>query len=181
MEGRLQLVDDDPGVLDLLNDYFAGQGYDVEVVSSGEAALSAVRAKRPDLVLLDIRMPGSDGVEVLRRLRRPDATLPGVRVTAHEDVALARETLHVGAFDYGAKPFDFIGYRELGAHLRGEIALEAAQAAIQQGTRQYAKRQITWFRRELEVHWLPGFGDDPQTMSAARSLLAPRLGRLVRS
>src|SRR5215471_19970389 len=75
-----------------------------------------------------------------------------------------------------AKPFDFIGYRELGAHLRGEIALEAAQAAIQQGTRQYAKRQITWFRREPDVHWLPGFGDDPQTMSAARSLLAPRLG-----
>ena len=75
-----------------------------------------------------------------------------------------------------AKPFDFIGYRELGAYLRGEIALEAAQAAIQQGTRQYAKRQITWFRREPDVHWLPGFGDDPQTMSAARSLLAPRLG-----
>ena len=75
-----------------------------------------------------------------------------------------------------AKPFDFIGYRELGAHLRGEIAFEAAQAAIQQGTRQYAKRQITWFRREPDVHWLPGFGDDPQTMSAARSLLAPRLG-----
>jgi len=75
-----------------------------------------------------------------------------------------------------AKPFDFIGYRELGAYLRGEIALEAAQAAIQQGTRQYAKRQITWFRREPDVHWLPSFGDDPQTMSAARSLLAPRLG-----
>src|SRR5947208_2963427 len=70
MEGRLLLVDDDPGVLDLLNEYFAGQGYDVEVATSGEVALSAVRAKRPDLVILDIRMPGIDGVEVLRRLRR---------------------------------------------------------------------------------------------------------------
>src|SRR5207249_6329073 len=76
MEGRLLLVDDDPGVLDLLNEYFAGQGYDVEVATSGEVALSAVRAKRPDLVILDIRMPGIDGVEVLRHLRRQDATLP---------------------------------------------------------------------------------------------------------
>jgi DNA-binding response OmpR family regulator len=107
MEGRLLLVDDDPGVLDLLHEYFAGQGYDVELASSGEAALSAVRAKRPDLVLLDIRMPGIDGVEVLRRLRREDGTLPVVMVTANEDVTLARETLNVGAFDYVAKPFDF--------------------------------------------------------------------------
>jgi DNA-binding response OmpR family regulator len=107
MEGRLLLVDDDPGVLDLLNEYFAGQGYDVEVASSGEAALSTVRAKRPDLVILDIRMPGIDGVEVLRRLRREDATLPVIMVTANEDVTLARETLNIGAFDYVAKPFDF--------------------------------------------------------------------------
>ena len=107
MEGRLLLVDDDPGVLDLLNEYFAGQGYDVEVATSGEVALSAVRAKRPDLVILDIRMPGIDGVEVLRRLRRQDATLPVIMVTANEDVTLARETLNIGAFDYVAKPFDF--------------------------------------------------------------------------
>src|SRR5919108_727136 len=90
MEGRLLLVDDDPGVLDLLYEYFAGQGYEVEVASSGEVALSAVRAKRPDLVILDIRMPGMDGVEVLRRLRRQDATLPVIMVTANEDVTRAR-------------------------------------------------------------------------------------------
>jgi len=74
-----------------------------------------------------------------------------------------------------AKPFDFIGYRELGAHLRGEIALAAAKAAIEQSTRQYAKRQPTWFRREPDVGWLRGFGDDPQTRSAAESLVAQRL------
>jgi len=70
-----------------------------------------------------------------------------------------------------SKPFDFIGYRELRAHLRGDLTLEAARAAIQQGTRQYAKRQLTWFRREPNVHWLPGFGDDPQIQSAARRWL----------
>jgi two-component system, response regulator, stage 0 sporulation protein F len=107
MGGRLLLVDDDPAVLDVLSEYFVGQGYKVSVASNGEAALSGVRVHRPDLVLLDIRMDGLDGVEVLRRLRRLDATLPVVMVTANEDVTLARETLTLGAFDYVAKPFDF--------------------------------------------------------------------------
>jgi tRNA dimethylallyltransferase len=59
-----------------------------------------------------------------------------------------------------SKPFDFIGYRELRAVLRGEISLAAARQAIQQATRQYAKRQVTWFRREQGVRWISGFGDD---------------------
>lgn len=70
-----------------------------------------------------------------------------------------------------AKPFQFIGYRELRAHLRAEITLVAAREAIQQGTRQYAKRQITWFRREASVHWLRGFGDDAQIQAQACVLL----------
>lgn len=70
-----------------------------------------------------------------------------------------------------AKPFHFIGYRELRAHLRAEITLVKAREAIQQGTRQYAKRQITWFRREASVHWLRGFGDDPQIQAEADVLL----------
>lgn len=60
----------------------------------------------------------------------------------------------------GAKGFDFIGYRELRGMLKGELALEAALAAIQQATRRYAKRQLTWFRSEKGVQWLVGFGDD---------------------
>jgi tRNA dimethylallyltransferase len=59
-----------------------------------------------------------------------------------------------------AKPFAFIGYRELASVLRGETKLEDAREAIQQATRRYAKRQITWFRREQGVHWLAGFGGD---------------------
>ena len=59
-----------------------------------------------------------------------------------------------------SKPFDFIGYRELRAVLRGEIALEEARGAIQQATRRYAKRQLTWFRKEPGVRWFSGFGDD---------------------
>src|SRR5919204_2861051 len=107
MEGHLLLVDDEPAVRELLQEYFAGQGYKISTAPNGETALAAVRAQRPDLVMLDIRMPGLDGVEVLRRLRRHDTTLPVVMVTANEDVELARELLGMGAFDYVAKPFDF--------------------------------------------------------------------------
>jgi len=59
-----------------------------------------------------------------------------------------------------AKPFDFIGYRELRAVSQGELTLEEARDAIQHATRRYAKRQVTWFRREPGVRWFSGFGDD---------------------
>ena len=74
-----------------------------------------------------------------------------------------------------AKPFNFIGYRELRSHLRGQISLDAAREAIQQGTRQYAKRQLTWFRREAGVQWFAGFGDDPVIQASARGWLAEQL------
>ncbi len=70
-----------------------------------------------------------------------------------------------------AKPFDFIGYRELREVLRGEKNIEEARAAIQQTTRRYAKRQITWFRKEPGVHWLSGFGDEPQVQEEVRKWL----------
>ena len=69
------------------------------------------------------------------------------------------------------KPFDFIGYRELCEVLRGRKALEEARAAIQLATRRYAKRQLTWFRKEHGVHWIAGFGDDPQVQRAAAEWL----------
>jgi tRNA dimethylallyltransferase len=65
-----------------------------------------------------------------------------------------------------AKPFDFIGYRELRAVLREEISPEQAREAIQQATRRYAKRQLTWFRKESAVEWFSGFGDDTATQAA---------------
>jgi tRNA dimethylallyltransferase len=79
--------------------------------------------------------------------------------------------LMVSDLPENAKPFDFIGYRELRAHLRGELTLDQARELIEQGTRQYAKRQRTWFRREAGVHWLPSFGDSAEAQSAARDLL----------
>jgi tRNA dimethylallyltransferase len=89
------------------------------------------------------------------------------RIHARTDAMLERgwmrevQTLLESGLAHHAKPFDFIGYREMRGVLRGEITLEAARAAIQQATRRYAKRQLTWFRKEPGVQWFPGFGDDP--------------------
>ncbi len=76
------------------------------------------------------------------------------------------EALVKSGLNEEVKPFDFIGYRELLAVLRGEIPLEQARERIQQATRRYAKRQVTWFRKEMDVRWFSGFGDDGDLRSA---------------
>jgi tRNA dimethylallyltransferase len=78
---------------------------------------------------------------------------------------------------YGESPraFDSLGYRQARALLRGQISLQTAVAAAQQGHRNYAKRQMTWFRREPDVHWLKGFGDDPAAVAQAENLITEQL------
>jgi len=72
-----------------------------------------------------------------------------------------------------AKPFQFIGYAQIAAYLEGKLSLAAAIAQIQQSTRQFSKRQTTWFRKESGVHWLGGFGNDPRVVDAAIANLIP--------
>lgn len=74
-----------------------------------------------------------------------------------------------------AKPWDFIGYGELRSHLDKTVTLGAAAKATSQATRRYAKRQLTWFRKEPVVHWLPGFGDDPRVAASAERLVSEHL------
>jgi tRNA dimethylallyltransferase len=70
-----------------------------------------------------------------------------------------------------AKPFEFIGYRELRDHVERARPLADAIEAIARATRRYAKRQLTWFRRESDVHWFAGFGDEPATFSSTMDYL----------
>jgi tRNA dimethylallyltransferase len=70
-----------------------------------------------------------------------------------------------------AKPFQFIGYREWREFIEGKIGKEEALERIRQATRRYAKRQITWFRREVGVLWLEGFGDNPEVAASALSVV----------
>jgi len=81
-----------------------------------------------------------------------------------------KNLLAVGASE-DAKPFDFIGYRELRAVLQERISLAEARGAIQQATRRYAKRQLTWFRKEHGVRWFSGFGDEPAVQAEAMNWL----------
>ena len=74
-----------------------------------------------------------------------------------------------------AKPFESLGYKQSLGVLEGRLTAEQAQASTELETRRYAKRQITWFRKEHGVHWLPGFGDEPAVQKTALTLLNPEM------
>lgn len=117
------------------------------------------------------------GWRILKLGLAPERQTLYTRIDARTEAMLANGWLQevTSLLDAGladnAKPFDFIGYHELREVLRGRSTLEAARAAIQQATRRYAKRQITWFRREGGVHWLAGFGDDSRVHKRALAWL----------
>jgi tRNA dimethylallyltransferase len=89
---------------------------------------------------------------------------------------LVEETRNLAA-RYGSSPWPLssLGYKQALEYLRGELSLEQAITAAQQGHRNYAKRQMTWFRREPEVHWIAGFGSEPVVWSAAEELISAKL------
>jgi len=120
---RFLIVDDEPLILDLLRDHFA-PSYRVETVSSGAEALTAVRRERPDIVLLDIRMPRMSGVDVLKEITALDSTIAVIMITALEHVALASEAIERGAASYVLKPFDL---RHLDAVVAETLASRARQ------------------------------------------------------
>lgn len=104
------------------------------------------------------------------------------RIAQRVEVMLARgwlgeiQNLLAQGVPATVKPFEFIGYRELRAHCAGKTSLPEAVQAIERATRHYAKRQITWFRKEPGVEWFEGFGDDPAISSAVLRYLEGRLG-----
>ena len=104
---RILVVDDDPAVTSLLRRGFTYEGYQVDTAASGPDALALARERPPSLVVLDILMPGMDGLEVCRRLRTADSSLPILLLTAKDaptDQILGFDT---GADDYVTKPFAF--------------------------------------------------------------------------
>jgi CheY-like chemotaxis protein len=104
---RILLIDDDPGVIDMLRTFLEASksGYLVDTALSGEAGLAAVAERRPDVVLLDLRMPGLDGLEVIKRIRAIDPSIPVIMVTS-ASYQETSQALKSGAFAYIAKPFE---------------------------------------------------------------------------
>jgi DNA-binding response OmpR family regulator len=105
---KILIVEDDLDVADMLNAYFRVQGYEVFTVNWGEDGVRAATSSRPDLIILDIRLPDIDGYEVARRVRsdRKTDTIPIIFLTEKRDRADRLRGLELGADDYITKPFD---------------------------------------------------------------------------
>lgn len=104
---RILVVDDDPAITTMLRRGLTYEGYQVTVAASGEEALRYAREREPALVVLDIMMPGMDGLAVLERLRAADPDLPVLFLTARDAPADQVTGLQAGADDYVVKPFAF--------------------------------------------------------------------------
>jgi two-component system OmpR family response regulator len=139
---RVLLIDDDARLFELLSGYLGGSGVTLEHAGDGRAGLVALGAGGFDAVLLDVMMPGMDGLEVLRRMR-PATQVPVIMLTARGDEADRVTGLELGADDYVAKPFS---PRELLARLRAVLRrtqpdepparLQAGGVAVDLGTRE---------------------------------------------
>ena len=115
---RILLVEDDPDIVLPLEDDLRLEGYQVEAVGDGETALRRLEEARFDLLLLDVMLPGLDGFDVCRRLRRAGSQLPIVLLTAKAQEAEVVMGLELGADDYVTKPFS---PRELRARLKAVL------------------------------------------------------------
>src|SRR5687767_3175386 len=111
------VVDDEPQIVQLVRDYLERSGFEVVVAGDGPAALAAITHRRPDLVILDLGLPGLDGLDVTRRIRAT-SSIPIVMLTARSDETDTLVGLELGADDYVTKPFS---PRELVARVRAVL------------------------------------------------------------
>ena len=126
------IVDDDEAIRRSASFMLKTSGFRVSSYDSGTAFLKAARSLEPGCVLLDIRMPGPDGLEVQRTLRDSGLLLPVVIMTGHGDVSLAVQAMKAGAVDFIEKPFErtvLLGALEVA---RGRLAKEAAASSREQ-------------------------------------------------
>jgi two-component system nitrogen regulation response regulator NtrX len=145
MKARILVADDEPAIRDTMRMILEYDGHDVLTAASGQEALAAVERESPDLVFLDIKMPGMDGLEVLGRIRGVNETLPVVIISAHGTASAALEAGRLGAFRFIEKP------------LSKDYVLDAIREGTELGT---LRRENRTLRSALEVrHHL--VGDSP--------------------
>ncbi len=108
---RILIVDDEPSVIEVLSEFFRqfrhGPTYEIEAASDGAEGYLAFLRARPDLVLLDMHMPGMDGLQLLKQIRALDARVPVIMITANANTQAAADAQTAGVFAYVPKPFDF--------------------------------------------------------------------------
>ncbi|MCW0213410.1 MAG: MtrAB system response regulator MtrA [Pseudonocardia sp.] len=127
MKSRVLVVDDDPALAEMLTIVLRGEGFDTAVVADGTRALPAVREMRPDVVLLDLMLPGMNGIDVCRAIRA-ESGVPIVMLTAKSDTVDIVLGLESGADDYVVKPFK---PKELVARIRARVRRTETEPAEQ--------------------------------------------------
>jgi two-component system nitrogen regulation response regulator GlnG len=130
---RVLIVDDDQELSAMLSALLQREGLISLVAPDGETALEMVPAARPDLLLVDVKMPGIDGMEVLKRVKEMEPQLPVVLITAYAEVPASVAAMRAGAFDYLAKPF---------YHAEVIRVLRAALAEREHRHKSYADREL---------------------------------------
>ena len=103
---KIAIVDDEKDMRQSISQWLALSGFDTETYSSAEEALKGLGNDFPGIVVSDIKMPGMDGMQFLRKLKGVDSSLPVIMITGHGDVPMAVEAMRMGAFDFLEKPFN---------------------------------------------------------------------------
>ncbi len=120
MNKTILIVDDEKDLCTILADSFSQDGDRVLTAHNGNRALQLTRTERPDLVLLDIRMPGMDGIEALKKLKSVEEEIPVIMFTAHGTLETARQAMKLGAYDYVTKPVDLFLLKSLVKEVLGK-------------------------------------------------------------
>lgn len=123
---KILIIDDEQGILDLVTAYLRPEGYEIYTAADGPSGLKAARAYRPDLIVLDIMLPGMDGIELLSRLRR-ESDVYVIMLTAKTEETDKIVGLSVGADDYVTKPFS---PRELVARIKAALRRIQSEGSI---------------------------------------------------
>lgn len=174
---RILVVDDDPAVTSVLKRGLSYEGFRVTVASSGTDGLAVARDAPPDLVVLDIMLPGLDGLEVLRRLRAADERLPILMLTARDAPSDQVTGLEHGADDYVVKPFSFaVLLARVRALLRRHDAehpttLRFADLALDTGTRRARRGTRTFDLTTTEFDLLRQFLEHPRCVLPKEALM----------
>lgn len=105
-KGRILIVDDQLGIRLLLNEVFQKEGYEIYQAANGIMALEVADRYSPDLVLLDMKIPGMDGMKVLKRLKDMNSSITVIMMTAYGDQEMINEAKRLGARTHITKPFD---------------------------------------------------------------------------
>jgi two-component system response regulator (stage 0 sporulation protein F) len=106
MKAKILIVDDQFGIRILLNEVFQKEGYNTYQAANGLQALDIVKKHDPDLVLLDMKIPGMDGIEILKRMKVIDQDIRVIIMTAYGELDMIQEAKDLGAIMHFAKPFD---------------------------------------------------------------------------